>query len=261
MILPKAYVDETGGVRPGPNQGSFNNIIYSTWYTIARKEQGSLTASDTDALIKHLALNDTEDGLYKPKNSHDNLTYKVIASKIFGLDVTDDMSFLKAIKDIGFYRFWDVITYGAVFGPKLLRPLFSILLFIPALQMIHGVHSEGKIRPTHFEKGGLFPWWFRSKALVKEEFNEGNQVTYKTWTDYKGRTQVTRHMQNDGKHLAVFRLYALKDFFWFKLCNKVVKKMLIARYGEDYTFEIINKYFRDRKHPLIKMWEGHGDIL
>ena len=141
MILPNKYVDKTQGVRPGPNMQSFNNIIYTAWYHIARKEQGTMDEKDRASLEKHIVLNTDEYGLYKPKNSHDNITYKLILSKVFKLDCEPHMSFSQAIKDIGFYRIWDVITYGAIFGPKLLRPLFSMLLFIPALQMIQEVSS------------------------------------------------------------------------------------------------------------------------
>jgi hypothetical protein len=262
VILPNKYLDKTSGVRPAPMEPSFNNIIYTAWYHIARKEQGNFSQADMVALEKHIALNQDPDGLYKPKNSHDNITYKIILSKVFKLDCEPHMNFLAAVKSIGFFRIWDVITYGAVFGPKYLRWFFRILLFIPALQMIQAVHNKGKIRPTLFDKGvGRFPWWFLPKKLIKEEFVEANQITYKYWDCYDGEERVTRHMQNDGKHLAVFRLYAFKDFFWFKLANKVCKKMLIKRYGQDYTYGIVNRYFRDRKHPLIAMWKGHGDIL
>ena len=261
MILPNKYVDKTQGVRPGPNMQSFNNIIYTAWYHIARKEQGTMDEKDRASLEKHIVLNTDEYGLYKPKNSHDNITYKLILSKVFKLDCEPHMSFSQAIKDIGFYRIWDVITYGAIFGPKLLRPLFSMLLFIPALQMIQAVHSEGKIRPMMFEPNiGRWKWWF-GKKFVKEEFDPNVQITYKHWLCRDGDIRVSRHMQNDGKHLAVFRLYAFKDLFWFKLANKVCKKMLVKRYGQDYTYEIVNRYFRDRKHPLISMWKGYGDIL
>lgn len=261
MILPQVYVDKTKGVRPGPNMQSFNNIIYTAWYHIARKEQGNINSADMDALHKHLSLNDTPEGLYAPKNSHDNITYKLILSKAFKLNLEPHMSFSRAIKDIGIFRIWDVITYGAIFGPKLLRPLFRMLLFIPALQMIQSVYAEGKVRPMMFEKNiGRWKWWF-GKKLIKEEFSEPMQITYKHWMCRDGQERVSRHMQNDGKHLAVFRLYAFKDFFWFKIANKICKRRFIKTYGQDYTYGIVNRYFRDRKHPLIAMWKGHGDIL
>ena len=80
MILPSEYVDETCGVRPAPNHPSFNNVIYTAWYLIARERQGKLNKPDIDAMMKHLTENDDRHGLYKPKNSHDNITYKMILS-------------------------------------------------------------------------------------------------------------------------------------------------------------------------------------
>lgn len=262
MILPKSYLDETCGVRPGANQESFNNIIYTIWYMIARVRQGNLDKSDMDALIKHINLNTDEHGLYTPKNSHDNITYKIIASKVFHLNRSPKMNFWQAIKQIGIYRAWDVITYGAIFGPKILKPFFYLLLWIPSLQMIQACASGKKIRPDWINDGkhSRILWWWRRKKLIR--IDEAPTVIYKTWELYGGGEMQSRHMQNDGTHLSVFRLYALKDEFKiFKLTAKICRSIMIRRYGKDYTYEIINKYFRDRNHPVIPMWKGHGDIL
>lgn len=264
MILPKAYLDKTMGVRHAPNASGFNNVVYSTWYHIGRMRQGTFSYSDLDALTTHLELNNDENGLYKPKNSHDNVTYKMILSKVFSLDYLDKMSFFKAIKEIGIFRIWDVITYGAVFGPKVLRPIFRVLLFIPALQMVHSCYVKGKVRPKWFDSNdprqSRWKWWFKSKTLVRED--QDGSVTYKTWKLKNGERKITIHLQNDGKHLAIFRLFALKNsFFMFRLAAKICRKILISRFGEDYTYQIIKNYFKDKKHPVIAMWKGHGDIL
>lgn len=262
MILPKTYIDSTYGVRPGPNQESFNNIIYSVWYTLARQKQGNLTQDDLDAISKHIALNGDENGLYKPKNSHDNVTYKAIACKLFHLGKMDDMSFLEAVKAIGFYRIWDVIFYGALFGPKLLRPIFRLFMFIPALQAIEACYSEGKIKPDWFDgtDNGRINWWFFRQKILKE--HDDGIRTHKTWQVYRDEDRTSVHMQNDGKHLALFKLYAFKDdFLAFRVAAKICKKILKKRYGNDYTYGIIDKYFLDRKHPVIAMWKGYGDIL
>jgi hypothetical protein len=262
MILPKSYVDSTSGVRPGYKQESFNNIVFLTWYLIARKQQKTLDDKDLYALKRHIDLNNDKDGLYIPKNSHDNVTYKMILSKVFGLNVTEDMNFFSAIKQIGFFRIWDVITYGSVFGPKLLRPLFKLFLFIPALQMVHAakVPIDGKVRPKWIDgKHSRIFWWF-FKTLEKEE--KTPTQTIKHWITMWGSTHVSRHMQNDGKHITVFRLYALRNEFGiFKRTAKKVRKIYIEKYGEDYVYEILNNYFQDRNHPLIPMWKHHGDLL
>jgi hypothetical protein len=261
MNLPKGYVDETGGVRPGFKEASFNNVVFLTWYMVVRDIQGTLNQTDLDSMHKHLELNNDEYGLYKPKNSHDNVSYKMILSEYFGLNLTEDMNFLKAIKDIGMFRLWDVIMYGSVFGPRLLRPLFRLFLFIPALQMLQAiwVPVDGKVRPKWVDgKNSRILWWF-TKDLISVEETEVRK--FKSWNTPFG-VKVSSHMQNDGKHLAVFRLLAFKDRFWiFRLTAKIARKKLIKMYGEDYTYGIIFRYFLDRKHPLIKMWKGYGDVL
>lgn len=264
MILPKSYLDDTMGVRPGPEQGSFNNVIFSYWYTVARKEQGKLNNPDLDALKIHLELNDDGYGLYKPKNSHDNITYKMLAQKTFKIGSTDDMNFWKAIKDIGFFRIWDVIIYGAVFGPKLLRPLFKLFLFIPCMQIVDAIKKKEKIRPSWYDKNDFknsrILWWFRKRELINEEPHGPTML--KDWKLSNGEVRRSAHMQNDGKHIALFKLYELrKEFPIFERCAQKCRKLLIDRYGKDYGYEIVNNYFMDRKHPVIAMWKGHGDIL
>ena len=265
MDLPKEYIDETYGVRSAANAPGFNNIVFTAWYHVYKKHNKNMTTDDFSSLVAHLKLNNDEYGLYKPKNSHDNITYKMILVELFGLQKDNDMSFIQASKDAGFYRIGDIITYGYSFGPKLLKPLFGLLLFIPALMMIEAVYNEGKVRPHLIESDSSdsrFPWWFLPKTLVKEYSAVNDTQIHKEWKDYKGRTRITRHMQNDGKHLAIFRLYALKDkSLVFKLTSRICRSILIKRYGENYTSEIIKNYFIDRNHPLIKLWENNGDIL
>ena len=252
------------GVRPGPNQSSFNNIVFSYWYHVARTQQGQFNQQDLDALKKHINDNKDEHGLYAPKNSHDNITYLMLSKKSFHIGSTDDMDFWTAIKEMGVFRIWDVITYGAVFGPKYLRWFFRLFLFIPCWQMVSAIKSEGKTRPKWFEFDrphySRILWWFKKRELVKEDVQP--TITYKTWRLKDGTERVSRHLQNDGKHLAVFRLYGLmNELPAFKKCAQKCRTLLIEKFGPDYTYEIINNYFQDRKHPVIAMWKGHGDIL
>jgi len=265
MILPLRYLDDTMGVRPSPNQESFNNVVYSAWYHIAKLRSNTHTPQDSKALLKHLYLNTNDYGLYAPKHSHDNITYMLILFEVFGIPKLRKMNFLRAIKDIGLFRVWDVITYGSLFGPGVLRYFFRLFLFIPALQMVHAALKKDKIRPKLIEKDrsiSRFPWWFLPKKFIRITDESNSVVTFKEWKDYKGTKRITRHMQNDGKHLSVFRLYAFSHKFWiFKITSKLVRRILISRYGDDYTYEIINSYFEDRGHPVISLWKNNGDIL
>jgi hypothetical protein len=263
--LPKSYIDETYGIRPGPEQGSFNNVIYSTWYIFARKLKGTLTQKDIDLYKHHLDVNADENGLYSPKNSHDNLTYKVIGSMLLGLDYHKNMSFFHTIKHIGFYRVWDVISYAYVYGNSLVKFLLTPFLVIPALQIIEAVSNEGKVRPDWIESGdkehlGRLKWWFSGKKLVKLE--QTSNKTIKTWKLPNGELRSSFHMQNDGKHLAIFRLYVLREeSFIFKVTAFICDKIFKAKYGKDYTYKVVQRYFDDQNHPLIKEWEGIDGIL
>jgi hypothetical protein len=264
VILPREYLDITLGVRPGPNQESFNNIIYTFWYILIRQLSGNLTKSDLDGLITHIKMTNDEHGLYKPKNSHDNISYKLFCSLLYHVGDIQNMSFITAITKVGIFRLDDVITYGAIFGPKLLRPIFKLFLWFPALRMIIACYRKEKIRPAMYRSKKNYPnrykWWFKKRTLQKVIIRP--TVTYKHWKLENGEIKITHHRQNDGKHLAVFRLYTLRNKFTiFDICAKICKKILIKRYGEDYTYEIIQKYFDDQNHPLIAMWKNHGDIL
>ncbi len=262
---PKSYVDETKGLRPGPEQGSFNNVIYSTWYIFARKLKGQLTERDLEYYNAHIDLNNDQYGLYKPKNSHDNITYKAVGSLFLNDGKHKQMSFIQTVKSIGFYRIWDVITYAFMYSDKLVRLLLTPFLVIPALQMIEAVANEGKVRPDWIESGdkkhlGRLKWWFSGKRLTKLEILSNKIV--KHWVLPNGEVRHSYHMQNDGKHLAIFKLYVLRDkSFIFDIAARICDSIFRKRYGEDYTYQVIKRYFDDQNHPLIKEWERIDGIL
>ena len=254
--LPKEYIDASFGIKPAPNQDSFNNIIYSTWYIFARKLKGQLTEKDVLLYKRHLILNEDKHGLYAPKNSHDNITYKILGSKILGLNMHKNMNYVQTIKDIGFYRIWDVIMYAYFYGNSFVKLLLTPFLILPALQMIEAVGNEGKVRPDWYEENGSgrLKWWFKAKKLIKLEQTPNKII--KTWKLPNGDIKNTYHMQNDGKHLSIFKLYILKEeSFIFKITAKICDKLLLKEYGENYTYKVIKRYFDDQNHPLIKEWE------
>lgn len=255
--LPSEYIDSSYGIKPAPNQDSFNNIIYSTWYIFARKYKGELTQKDIELYKKHLDVNADSNGLYAPKNSHDNITYKILGSKLLGLEYHKNMSYFATIKEIGFYRIWDVIMYAYLYGNKLVKFLLAPFLVLPALQMIEAISNEGKVRPDWFEENGSgrLKWWFKGKKLLRLEHTPNKVI--KTWQMPNGDVKYTYHMQNDGKHISIFKLYILKEeSFIFNLTAKICDKILLKKYGENYTHKVIKRYFDDQKHPLIKEWEN-----
>lgn len=266
MKLPIEYIDDTFGVKPGKDQDSFNNIVYAAWYHLARAEKGTFSETDHDSLVAHLALNNDEHGLYKPKNSHDNISYKIILNEVFKLKFDKKMSYFRAILDIGLFRIWDVILYWFIFGPKGFRWMARPFLFIVGLQMIEAAYKKDKIRPKIFDAkdpaNQRFPWWYLPKKQVGKGEGLGGVYIYKYWKDYRGNERTTRHMQNDGKHLLIFKLYAFQHkSLTLRITAKICRKILTSRYGTDYTYGVLNRYFLDREHPVPPMWKNTGDIL
>lgn len=260
--LPSEYIDETYGVRPGPNQESFNNIIYSTWYVLAKKLKGTLDSDDLSYYTTHIELNEDKNGLYKPKNSHDNVMYKLIGNKALNMFYDRNISYFAAIWAVGLYRIWDVILISHIKAPKWLKVLLTPLLIIPCIQMILSCKSEGKVRPTMFNSGrdSRILWWFKKKTLTLTKYTRNS--TIKTYSIGPDITKTIRIELNDGKHLALFKLFVFQDeSFILKQTAKICQKMLVKRYTWDYTYEMINQYFLDENHPVIKEWRDIGNIL
>lgn len=252
------YWDNTGGLRPGPNVESFNNVVYSTQYVIGRKIKNQLSDQDIDLYTTHMSLTEDENGLYKPKNSHDNITYKIVGLDALNLTTERPMNLLRAVIDIG-PRPWDWILYSWVFGGKITRFIASFLLFIPCLQILQAVNKKEKIRPKLWDN--RWKWWYLPKTLL--QVDERPTQTIKTWeTKYMDELQRTRHMQNDGKHIALFKLYYGKDKSWqFKLTAKLAHKIFVSRYGEEYVHGVMKRYYMDQKHPNIEVYKGIKDFL
>lgn len=256
----KEYFDSTYGLRPGPNVESFNNVVYSTQYIIGNTYKASL---DNDILLEyeyHITKNADSYGLYIPKNSHDNLTYKIIGSKFLGKDYHKSMNLKAACKGIGF-RLWDWILYAFWLGSPLVRFTASLFLWIPALQAIESFTKKEKIRPTMFDKNlPRWKWWFRSKKLTHVQ--EYPTYVINEWEDYSGSRRYTRHMMNDGKHIWLFKLLILrKESRLFALVAKVCDNYFVKRYGEEYAYVIMRSYFQDQNHPNIDLFKGIKRIL
>lgn len=261
MKMPKEYFDSNYGVKPHPDVESFNNIVYLLYYIRNRMLRKKLTNQDLTMVNYHLKATRDQNGLYKPKNSHDNLTAKMLLSET--LSIPNDMKYSAIFKNLSMLlRPWDLITYGVVFGPKIVRILLRPLLIIPALQMIQSCATAGKVRPKLIEKNDLKSsriLWMFFKKLDKVE--ETELITYKHYKTPFG-PKVERHMQNDGKHLTIFRLNILKDkFFEFKICAKICRYILRKQLGDNYGYEVVNRHFSNRQHPLIGMYRDYGDLL
>ena len=258
--IPREYLDKTGGIKPALNQESFNNIVYSTQNLIGHILKASLDDRILGLYNNHVAHNNDENGLYKPKNSHDNITYKVLGSKALKAGYERNMSLLQACKDIG-PRPWDWVLYAFWMGSPAVRFIASFFLWIPALQCYEAITSKEKIRPKMFDKNiPRWKWWFFKKEFISAKAFP----TYKLieWEDYKGMKRHTRHMMNDGKHICMFKLLFLKEesklfAFVAKLCHNKLR----GRYGSEYAHKIMKSYYQDQNHPNIALFAGIKNLL
>ena len=253
--MESKYLDNTKGLRPAPNEESFNNIVYSTQYIIGLDVSHSIEVKELDNYFYHLSATNDEHGLYRPKNSHDNITMKLVGSKYFRLRYHKEFSLPQAIKSIGprpeciLYSFWS--------NNKLIKLLSKPLLFIVALQCLDGISKSEKVRPEFFER---LDWMFKDRDLVKVVTNP--TFTTKTWRLNDGTIKETRHMQSDGKHLAPFKLFILKNESWLMrqvaiYCDKKLTKEL----GPCYMHEIFKRYYHDQNHPNILLYKNIRNFI
>ena len=71
---------------------------------------------------------------------------------------------------------------------------------------------------------------------MKTETTNNGLVTLKTWRTYKKEVKQTRHMQNDGKHIALFKMFVLKNFsFSFYLGSFICRFILKKKFGKNYA--------------------------
>lgn len=248
--------DETGGLRPAPKQESFNNIVYSTQNIIGKITKKELTNDDLDLYIQHVTLNSDVKGLYKPKNSHDNLFYKIIGSRVLSLGYEKNMSLLGALKSV-LLRPYDWFMFGYLLGNPVIKAVCKPLLFIPCAVMILSVLKKEKVRPKLWER---LPYFLHKKKLVKLEKKATRVI--KTWRLPDGKEIQTFHMQNDGKHLTLFKLYAFRrDNFMFDITAKICHNLYKKRYGEEYAYHIMKNYFEYQQHPNIELFKNVKDLL
>lgn len=229
--LPQDYLDDTFGIRPAPKQESFNNIIFLLEYLLAIDFQGKKQPIHKEWWKKHWELNLDENGLYKPKNSRDNLYAKIMGDQyLLGRSQLSLNECLKHINRVTDVVLWTLILGG--FWAKLaVIPLIPLML----VEVVYSIAKEGKVRPKIHERI--------------------------LWTLQGKKYNLTRTI-NDGKILYIMSLWALSGkyrlfYYLEKLCSSILKK----RYGENYFAEMLKVYFKDKDHPIIKEWEKIKETL
>lgn len=241
------------GIAPEKGASSFNNILYSYELYLGKMLNGTLSSNDTQILLSHLLQTNDKNGLYAPKNSHDNLTAKYLASYEMGFKFHKEMKLSEMIKrkhprDIILYIFWR--------GNKVQRFLARLFLWFPALAMIWSCYNKGKVRPVFYDSwrdfkfqviGKLLRW----KTSAEPRFAGTHYIRYKGADAYD-----FIQIQNDGKILAPLRLFTLKEqSFTMRVTAKICQRILRKRYGSNYMSALFNNYFPEPDHPVRVEWE------
>jgi hypothetical protein len=136
------------GISPEKYVDSFNNVVYTLGFEVGRRYQG-YTVNDFFYSRMHLLCNLDENGLYKPKNSHDNLTMclvaEVLSKRHWGVPKGPIWTFkqlLEACRGANWHP-KDVIFYAYITGPLWLRALASLGMPIVAASIILASLSKG----------------------------------------------------------------------------------------------------------------------
>lgn len=240
------WLDEFYGLMPHRTKhpGSFNNILFSTELILAKKELGELNKDDLANYLGHIHLTNTLDGLYAPKNSHDNLTAKIVGLMTLESGKLKEMNLSEARKrkhprDFILYSFW--LSNNI---------LWSFLLVFPLLDIIRAIFSSGKIRPKFWDKR-YFMLRLKAKFGLIEPFKEeeifGGRAEHYM---YNGNSERIIYVQNDGKILNLLRLYVLKQHKILKPFVHFCKWLYIKRYGKHFQSIIFSNYFEEFDHPV-----------
>ena len=144
------WLDEYYGIQPEKGADSFNNIIFSTQLILGKMALEDLKRLDLDRYLYHLQKLDDGNGLYAPKNSHDNITAKIAGVVALGLEDKIKMNLSEAVKS---KHPRDRILYGLWLAPKFYHWL---LIWFPMFEIVRATVSKGKVRPVWWESWSIF---------------------------------------------------------------------------------------------------------
>lgn len=222
----QSHLTESYGIAPEhwmKDKDSFNNIVYHAHMLFGRALNMRLTGEDITLVRSHMGIQADDNGLYKPKNSKDNLIAKTAICYKFKLPELKDMS-LKYMIISSWLNPWDAVFYMFCRGNRVIRALSYPLIPFMYLIMWASILKKHKVRPE--------PWIALWRKL------QGQEVKYS-------------YMINDGKHLALLRAYALKHDF--PKLTEITRQMYLKRYNgqKDYEYTIFYNFYRDKTHPTI----------
>jgi len=223
-MINREFLGPQFGLTPERGKESFNNILYLLEYLVARQINGTLTSYELDLMRRHFDLTVDSNGLYTPKNSHDNLTAKLCACLIFHFYDLQDMKLSVMLKQV-WYRPWDAAFYIYYLAPKPIRWILKPLIYITFIQIAIAIIKKHKVRPKLHER---ILWTLQGKA-------------------YK-----LRRMQNDGKILGLIKLITLKGAY--PRITRFLRGLYLRYVGPEYGYTLMYNYFYEKDHPVILEW-------
>ena len=222
----KNYLSESYGIVPEAgftDKNSFNNIVYHAHLLFGRALNLRLTGEDINLLRHHMELQEDAHGLYKPKNSKDNLIAKVAVCSKFGLPELKRMSLWRMVLS-SYLNPWDAVFYMYCCGNRVIRALSYPLIPFLYLQMWWAILKKHKVRP---------------------------KIWQRIWWTLTGKPYTKQFFVNDGKHLALLKAFTLKNKF--PMLTRITRHSYLKRYNgnRDYEYIIFYGLYRDKNHPTI----------
>lgn len=253
-VMKKQYDDWIGpfyGIKPhrSEHDGSFNNIVYTVELGLALQLLNGSKGESVELMLNHVVLTSDINGGYAPKNSHDNLTAKIVGllsvNDIYRLTNMDrkELSKGKHPRDRILYGFW--------IGKGLSSIVCSILLPFALLDIVRSILSPGKIRPKWFNSWKDFKIRFGAKLGIYKHIKTvpitGGLAEYYQVGDVEERII---YVQNDGKILSLLRLNTMKSNFLLKPFVRFCKKLYIKKVGKNFQTVLFRNYFSEHDHPV-----------
>ena len=261
------YLDNTNGLNPSIGAESFNNIVYSARLCLGKQIQGTINRDDLKLLKSHIKLNLDEYGLYKPKNSHDNITSMIVGLHILldngdqeAQELLNNMCFHKAIRGANFHP-KDVIFYGYTLLDGIWKSFYKALMPLEIIIHLWSCIKKHKIRPK-FDVELIRFYLDKKKKFIRKEYSitgYGYDLVYELGTGHEFRR---KYQLNSGKFLTMKKIYvAQKESLIMRFVGKICEKILKKHFGEEYMKEMNREYFRVEEHPCIEANQGVTSVL
>jgi len=251
------YLDDYCALGPTPENpnSSFNNIVFSGQFLLAEKKLG-LHPNFESLVTKHLNFTNDEFNGYKPKNSHDNIIWKMACLKALGRE-----------EEINTMNYWelakgkhprDMILFGFLIKEGFSKLPFLLLMWFPMFEIVRGILNRGKVRPAFWDSLDTLKFRLKASLGFYEEISSEQSpyhiddvsIMYRV----DGGNRPVHYMMNDGKHLSLARLYLLNSYIIFKPFIYICKLLYKFKLGKRYQSLIFDRFFRSQNHPVQQIY-------